>query len=111
MVERTQEMTFEPEKVIEALREIREQGPGAIERITEEEVNPFIEDVETLAESMANLYHEHATRFIALGVRVNIVVEVMEKPAFRSQVGASIFDDHDPNIVKRGGEDAATSVQ
>ena len=110
MVERKQEMTFEPEKVFEALREIREQGPGAITRITEEEINPFIEDIATLTTSMANLYQEHAAHFIALGVRVNIVVEVMEKPAFRSQVGASIFDDHDPNIVERGGEDAATSA-
>lgn len=111
MEERKQDMSFEPEKVIEALREIREQGPGAIARITEEEVKPFIEDVETLCNSMANLYHEHAAHFIALGVRVNIVVEVMEKPAFRSQVGASIFDDHDPNIVERGGGNATTSVQ
>lgn len=105
-----QEMSFEPEKVIEAMREIREQGPGAIVRITEEEVAPFIEDVETLAASMANLYQEHAAHFIALGVRVNIVVEVMREPAFRSQVGASVLDEHDPNIVKGGGKDAATSV-
>lgn len=77
----------------------------------EEEVNPFIKDIETLTTSMANLYHEHAAHFIALGVRVNIVVEVMEKPAFRSQVGASIFDDHDPNIVAKGEKDATTSVQ
>lgn len=110
MEERTQEMAFEPKRVFEAIKEIREQGPGAIERITEEEVMPFIEDVETLSTSMANLYQEHAAHFIALGVRVNIVVEVMGKPAFKSQVGASIFDDHDPNIVERGGEDAATSA-
>lgn len=109
-IEKTQEMTFEPRKVMEALREIREQGPGAIERIMEEEVNPFIEDIETLSTSMANLYQEHAAHFIALGVRVKIVVEVMEKPAFRSQVGASVFDDHDPNIVEKGEENAATSA-
>lgn len=111
MEEMKQDMTFEPGKVIEALKEIREQGPGAIARITEEEVVPFIEDVETLATSMANLYQEHAAHFIALGVRVNIVVEVMEKPAFKSQVGASVFDEHDPNTVKKGEEDATTSVQ
>lgn len=110
MEERKQEMSFAPEKVIEALEEIKAQGPEAIGRIMEEEVGPFIEDVETLTASMANLYHEHAAHFIALGVRVNVVVEVMEEPAFESQVGASVFDKHDPNIVKRGGEDAATSI-
>lgn len=106
-----QGMAFESEKVIEAMREIIEQGPGSIARITEEEINPFISDVDTLAGSMANLYQEHAAHFIALGVRVNITVEVMGKPAFKSQVGVSIFDDHDSNIVKRGEKDAATSVQ
>ena len=110
MVERTQEMAFESEKVIEAIREIIYQGPGAIGRITKEEIDPFISDVQTLATSMANLYQEHAAHFIVLGVRVNIVVEVMGKPAFKSQVGASIFDDHDSNIVKRGEKNAATSV-
>lgn len=111
MEERKQEMKFEPGKVIETIREIEEQGPGAIARITEEEVMPFIEDVETLATSMANLYQEHAAHFIALGVRVNIMVEVMGEPAFKSQVGASVFDEHDPNIIEKGGKDAATSVQ
>lgn len=111
MEKRTQEMSFEGKKVADAMGEIREQGPGAIVRITEEEVMPFIDDVQALATSMANLYQEHAAHFILLGVRVNIVVEVMGKPAFKSQVGASIFDDHDPNIVKKGGEDATTSVQ
>ena len=106
-----QEISLEPKKVMDAMREIGKQGPGAIARITKEEVEPFIEDVETLATSMANLYQEHAAHFIALGVRVHIVVEVMGESAFKSQVGASIFDDHDPNLVeRRGGKDATTSV-
>ena len=106
-----QEMPFDPKKVIEAVEEIAAQGPGSIARITENEVEPFIKDIETLAGSMANLYQEHAAHFIALGVKVNIVVEVMGTPAFKSQIGASVFDDHGPNIVKKGGEDAATPVQ
>lgn len=110
MEEIEQGMEFEPRKVMDAIREIKGQGPGAIDRITEEEVMPFIEDVKTLATSMTNLYQEHAAHFIALGVRVHIMVEVMGKPAFKGQVGASIFDDHDPNIVEKGEGNAATSV-
>lgn len=34
-----------------------------------------------------------------------------EPKKVKSQVGASVFDDHDPNIVEKGGKDAATSVQ
>lgn len=104
-------MSFEGKKVLDAIKEIRDQGPGAIGHIMKNEVGPFIEDVETLATSMANLYQEHAAHFIALGVRVSIVVEAIGKPAFKSQIGASIFDDHDPNIVEKGEENAATSVQ
>lgn len=110
MEERKQDMPLEPRKVLEVMREIRKQGPGAINRIIENEVEPFIEDVETLCNSMANLYQEHAAHFIALGVRVNIVVEALGEPTFKSQVGAGIFDEHDPNIVERGEKDAATSV-
>lgn len=60
---------------------------------------------------MANLYEQHAANFIVLGVRVHITVEVIGKPAFKSQVGASLFDKLDPNIiVKKGEKDAATSI-
>lgn len=102
------DMPFKGEKVAEAVKEIIAQGPGSIGRIVNEEVYPFIEDVETLATSMANLYKEHAAHFLILGVRVNIEVEVMDKTAFKSQVGANMFDDNDINRVPR---DAASSVQ
>lgn len=106
-----EEMTFEGEKVRAAVKEIATRGQAAIDRILEEEIKPFINDVETLTTSMANLYQEHAAHFIALGVKVNIEVKVMEQTAFTSQVGASMFDDHDPNIVAKGGKDAATSTR
>ena len=113
-VEVGREMPFEGEKVAEAAKEIIAQGPEAIRRIIDQEVHPFIEDVQTLATSMANLYKEHAAHFIILGVRVNIEVEVMDKAVFKSQVGANIFDDNDINRVHRDtevSEDAASSVQ
>lgn len=102
-------MPFDGEKVADAVKEIMAQGPGVIKHIYEQEVSPFIEDVETLATSMANLYQEHAAHFIILGVKVNIEVQVMDKPAFKSQVGANMFDDDDINRVRH--EDAASSVQ
>ena len=58
---------------------------------------------------MANLYQEHAAHFLLLGVKVNIEVQVMDKTAFESQVGANVFDDNDINRVVR--EDAASSFQ
>lgn len=105
---REREMPFEGRKVAEAAKEVIAQGPAAIGRIMKQEVEPFIEDVQTLATSMANLYQEHAAHFILLGVKVNIEVQVMDKAAFKSQVGASAFDDNDINKVH---EDAASSVQ
>lgn len=105
---REQDMTFEGKKVAEAVKEIIVQGPKAIHRIMDEEVYPFIEDVQTLATSMANLYKEHAAHFITPGVRVNIEVEVMSKTTFKSQVGASMLDENDINKVH---EDAASPVQ
>ena len=107
-VEVGRDMPFEGRKVAEAAKEIIAQGPEAIRRIMDQEVEPFIKDVETLATSMANLYKEHAAHFIILGVRVNIKVEVMDKTTFKSQVGANMFDDNDINRVHR---DAASSVQ
>lgn len=103
-----QEMPFEGEKVAEAVDEIIAQGPGAIGRITEEEVMPFIEDVQTLATSMANLYKEHAAHFIILGVKVNIEVQVMDETVLKSQVGANMFDENDINRVVR--KNATSSV-
>lgn len=106
---RKHDMPFDGKKVADAVKEIASQGPGSIRRIYDQEVNPFIEDVETLTTSMANLYQEHAAHFIILGVKVNIEVEVMDKVAFKSQVGANMFDDDDINRVVH--EDAASSVQ
>ena len=87
-----------------------------IGRIMEKEVLPFIEDVQTLATSMANLYKEHAAHFILLGVKVNIEVQVMDKPALKSQVGSNIFDENDINRVvhedaEEHEDDAAAPVQ
>ena len=111
-VEVGHEMPFEGRKVAEAAKEVIAQGPGAISRIMDSEVEPFIEDVQTLATSMANLYQEHAAHFILLGVRVNIEVQVMNKTTFKSQVGASAFDDNDINrVVHKEHEDAVTSAQ
>lgn len=103
-----QDMPFEGKKVAEAAKEIIAQGPSIIGDIVEREVHPFIEDVQTLATSMANLYQEHAAHFILLGVRVNIEVQVMNKTAFKSQVGASMFDDNDINRIHK---DATAPVQ
>lgn len=109
MEEVKQEMPFDDKKVAEAVKEIISQGPASIGRIMDQEVHPFIEDVQTLATSMANLYQEHAAHFIILGVKVNIEVQVMDKVAFKSQVGANMFDDDDINRVVH--EDATSSVQ
>ena len=109
MEEVKQEMPFDGKKVAEAVKEIISQGPGAIRCIMNQEVDPFIEDVQTLATSMANLYQEHAAHFIILGVKVNIEVQVMDKVAFKSQVGANMFDDDDINRVVH--ENAASPVQ
>ena len=106
-----EEMVFEGEKVRAAVNEIASQGQAAIDRILGGEIKPFISDIETLATSMANLYQEHAAHFIALGVKVNIEVKVMDQTAFTSQVGANMFDRLDPNIVRKGGEDAATPTR
>lgn len=105
---REQDMPFDGRKVAEAAKEVIAQGPSMIGRIMSDEVYPFIKDVQTLATSMADLYQEHAAHFILLGVRVNIVVEVMDKEAFKSQVGASMFDEDDINRVRK---DAASPVQ
>lgn len=110
MEEVVKDMPLAGEKVAEAAKEVISQGPGAIRRIYKQEVDPFIEDVQALVTGMANLYQEHAAHFVLLGVRVNIEVEVMDKVAFKSQVGASAFDDNDINIVRKH-EDAASSVQ
>lgn len=107
-VEVKRDMSFEGRKVAEAAKEIMEQGPEAIGRIMDEEVDPFIKDVETLATSMANLYQEHAAYFLVLGVKVNIEVQVMGDTAFKSQVGANVYDDNDINRVHK---DATSSVQ
>lgn len=110
-----QEMPFEGRKVAEAVAEIIAQGPDAIGRIMKQEVEPFIRDIQTLATSMANLYKEHAAHFIALGVRVNIEVQVMGEAALKSQVGANILDENDINRVAREDKEvpnnAAASVQ
>lgn len=115
MEEVGRDMSFEGRKVAEAAEEVIAQGPGAIRRIVEQEVEPFIEDVQTLATSMANLYQEHAAHFILLGVKVNIEVQVMGKAVFKSQVGARALDDNDINrVVRKNAEvhkDAASSVQ
>lgn len=108
MEEVVKDMPLAGEKVAEAVKEIISQGPAMIGRIMEQEVHPFIEDVQTLATSMANLYQEHAAHFVLLGVKVNIEVKVMDKVAFKSQVGASAFDDNDINRIHK---DAASSVQ
>lgn len=104
-VEVKREMPFEGGKVAEAVKEIIAQGPEAIGRIVEQEVEPFIKDVETLATSMANLYQEHAAHFLVLGVKVNIEVQVMGDTAFKSQVGASVYDDNDINRVHKEAQD------
>lgn len=49
----------------------------------------YVDDVETLVESMCNLYEEHAARFISVGVTVEVKVNVMHKQAFRSRIGLS----------------------
>lgn len=49
----------------------------------------FVNDVETLVESMSNLYEEHAAQFISVGVTVEVNVNVMHKPAFHSCLGLS----------------------
>lgn len=108
-MEEMKEMSFEGRKVAEAVEEVITQGPGAIRRIMKQEVYPFIEDVKTLATSMANLYQEHAAHFLALGVKVNIEVPVLDKPAFKSQVGANPFDENDINRTVHNN--AASPVQ
>lgn len=63
----------------------------------------YVDDVETLVDSMSNLYEEHAARLISVGVTVEVNVNVMHKQAFHSCLGLSLSLE---GLVNANGEKA-----